>query len=278
MKTTTAGYGGVATGPNGHAVRCAGILFLILVLSCSGKKEEAADQSAPGEKPASTETAPVIDVATAATVTGSARFQGTAPTMQVIDVTSEATCHAKAEAEPVYHENVVVNSNGTLSNVFVYVKEGLGGLKFPPPAEAVVFDQRSCRYRPHVFGIQVGQPLRILNSDEGVLHNIHAVSKVGNGFNFGMPKVMETTKQFTKPEVMLKVKCDVHGWMGAYAGVLDHPYYSVTGEDGTFKLAPLPPGQYVIEAWHEEYGSQTQTITVTPQEMKEVSFSFGPSS
>ncbi len=259
------------------AVWCTLALFLALSPSCGGQKEEAAEKAAPADQ-STTPPATTIDVATAATVSGSVAFQGTAPKMTLIEMSSEATCHAKSEGAPVFTDNVLVNSNGTLRNVFVYVKEGLGGASFPPPTEAVVFDQQGCRYTPHVFGIQIGQPLRILNSDEGVLHNIHAFSKLGNGFNFGMPKVMESTKEFKKPEVMVKIKCDVHGWMGAYAGVLDHPFFSVTGEDGSFKLPPLPPGQYVIEAWHEEYGAQTQSVTVAPQETKDISFSFGPSS
>ena len=151
-------------------------------------------------------------------------------------------------------------------------------MKFPPPTESVLLDQAGCAYQPHVFGIQVRQPLRIKNSDEVVLHNIHALSKKRNDFNFGMPKVMESTKKFKSAEVMVRIKCDVHGWMGAYAGVLDHPYYSVTGEDGTFKLAPLPPGDYVIEIWHEEYGTQTQNVTVTQKETKEITFTYKPAS
>jgi hypothetical protein len=260
--------------------RCTGLLVLALFLAlstgCGGKKEtETAESSAPAEQPATE--APKVDAATAATISGSIAFTGSAPKMTLIEMTSEATCHAKSESAPVYTDNVLVNSNGTLRNVFVYVKEGVTG-SYPPPADAVTFDQQGCRYTPHVFGIQTGQKLRILNSDEGVLHNIHAFSKLGNGFNFGMPKVMESVKEFKKSEVMVKIKCDVHGWMAAYAGVLDHPFYSVTGEDGSFKLPPLPPGQYVIEAWHEEYGAQTQSVTVAPQETKELSFSFGPSS
>jgi hypothetical protein len=211
-------------------------------------------------------------------VTGKVAFTGTPPKMTLIEMASEPTCHKKAEAQPIYTDNVLVNSNGTLRNVFVYVKDGLGNAKFPAPTEAVVFDQKGCHYSPHVFGIQVDQPLRILNSDEGVLHNIHALSKGGNGFNFGMPKVMETTKQFNRPEVMVHIKCDVHSWMGAYAGVLNHPFFAVTGEDGSFQLPPLPPGTYAIEAWHEEYGAQTQNVTLTPKETKEISFSFGPTS
>ena len=260
-----------------HTVSWAAIGILVLTVGC-GQKEESGQQASTAGKTEATQAAPVIDAATAATVTGRVVFSGTAPKMQLIDVSSEETCHSKSESDPVYTQNVVVNTNGTLRNAFVYVKEGLGDMKFPPPTESVVLDQSGCAYKPHIFGIQVRQPLNIKNSDEGVLHNIHALSKKRNAFNFGMPKVMESTKQFKSAEVMVKIKCDVHGWMGAYAGVLDHPYYGVTGEDGTFNLSPLPPGEYVIETWHEEYGTQTQTVTVGEKETKEITFTFKPAS
>ncbi|MEE9270966.1 MAG: carboxypeptidase regulatory-like domain-containing protein [Candidatus Krumholzibacteria bacterium] len=250
----------------------AGIFCLTLAVGC-GEKEEG--EVATTTKKSET-AAPVVDVATAATVTGRVLFSGTPPKMQLVDRSSEGTCHD--EASPLYTENVLVNDNGTLRNVFVYVKDGLGDMTFPPPSEPVVLDQVGCSYKPHIFGIQAKQPLKIKNSDGGVLHNIHTISKRGNGFNFGMPKVMETTKKFKRPETMVRIKCDVHGWMGAYVGVVSHPYYSVTGEDGTFELSPLPPGEYVIETWHEEYGTQTQTVTVTEKETKEITFTFKPAS
>jgi hypothetical protein len=164
--------------------------------------------------------------------------------------------------EGITNDSVVLNPNGTLRNVFVYVKEGLGEQKFDAPKEAVVFDQRGCQYNPKVFGIQVNQPLEIINSDD-TLHNVHSLSANSPQFNLGMPiKGMKLKKSFSKPEVMVKIKCEVHPWMGAYAGVLDHPFYSVSGEEGSFEIKNLPPGQYVIEAWHEKYGLLTQNVTI----------------
>ena len=94
-------------------------------------------------------------------------------------------------------------------------------------------------------------------------------------FNTGQPiPGMKTTRQFTTREVMVPFKCDVHGWMRAYVGVLDHPYFSVTGSDGTFSLKGLPPGTYTVEAWHETLGSQTQTVTIGANENKDVAFAF----
>ncbi|MGH7198531.1 MAG: carboxypeptidase regulatory-like domain-containing protein, partial [Candidatus Omnitrophota bacterium] len=126
-----------------------------------------------------------------------------------------------------------------------------------------------------VFGIQVNQPLEIVNSDN-TLHNVHALPANSPQFNIGMPiQGMKLKKSFSKPEVMIKIKCEVHPWMGAYAGVLDHPFFGVTGDDGAAQIANLPPGQYVIEAWHEKYGTQTQSVAVGAEgETQEVSFEF----
>jgi hypothetical protein len=133
-----------------------------------------------------------------------------------------------------------------------------------------------CRYTPHVFGVRVGQPLDITNSDP-TLHNIHATPKNNAEFNQGQPiQGMKTTKTFTTPEVMVPFKCDVHGWMNAYVGVLDHPYFATTGTDGKFSLKSLPPGTYTIEAWHERLGAQTQSVTIGAKETKEVNFTFKP--
>ena len=124
------------------------------------------------------------------------------------------------------------------------------------PTETAKIDQKDCRYHPHVFGMRVGQPLEIINSDP-TLHNIHAMPKANKEFNTGQPiQGMKTTHTFDGKEVMVPFKCDVHGWMNAYVGVLDHPYFAVTGEDGKFELKTLPPGTYTIEAWHEKLGAQ----------------------
>lgn len=208
----------------------------------------------------------------AATVTGKANFTGTAPQNEPLSMAADPVC-SSAHSEPVYAETVVVNSNNTLKNVFVYVKEGLEGKTFPVPSAPVIFDQKGCQYHPHVLGIQVGQPFQIINSDS-TLHNVHSLAEQSKQFNLGMPlQGMKLEKKFEKPEIMTKIKCDVHPWMNAYVGVLSHPYFSVTGDEGTFEIKDLPPGDYTLEAWHEKYGTQTQKITVTDQN-SQVDFTF----
>ncbi len=186
-------------------------------------------------------------------------------------MSEEPTC-AEQHTEPVTTQQVVA-ADGKLANVFVYVKEGLGDRQFPTSTEGVTIDQHGCLYHPHVLAIQTGQDLIIKNSD-GILHNINTQPSVNQGFNVSQPVAMETSKTFSSAEVMIPVKCDVHGWMEAYIGVQDHPYMAVSGADGTFTLENLPPGTYTIEAWHELYGTQTQTVTVAAQGTGEVTFDY----
>ena len=197
----------------------------------------------------------------AGTVTGKVNFTGAPPAAEAIDTNADPVC-ASMHAEPLMTEDVVVNSDNTLRNVFVYVKEGLEGKTFETPKEPVMMDQNGCHYVPHVFGIQAGQTLQIINSDS-TLHNVHGMPTASKEFNLGMPiQGMKLDRKFDKPEVMVKFKCDVHPWMHAYAGVLTHPYFSVSGDGGAFEIKDLPAGNYVIEAWHEKYGTQTQNVTV----------------
>ena len=204
-------------------------------------------------------------------LTGKVVFEGTAPAPTPIKMDADPVCLLQHK-DGASSEEVVVNPNGTLKNVFVYVKKGLEGKKFDAPKTPVTFNQQGCHYDPHVFGIQVNQPFQILNSDD-TLHNVHALPKNSKEFNLGMPiKGMKLTKTFTSPEIMVKVKCEVHPWMAAWGGVVDNPFYAVTGDDGTFTIKDLPPGEYELEAWHEKYGTQTATVKVP--DSKEVSFTF----
>ena len=206
-------------------------------------------------------------------VTGKVAFTGTAPAAEKINMNADPTC-ASLHPEPVFTENVVVNPDQTLRNVFVYVKEGLEEKTFPTPGQAVVMDQKGCHYTPHVFGIQVSQPLDIINSDS-TLHNVHGMPTQSKEFNLGMPiQGMKITRKFDKPEVMVKFKCDVHPWMNAYAGVLPHPFFNVTQDTGTYEIKDLPAGTYTIEAWHEKYGTQTQKVTVDESGTATADFTF----
>lgn len=208
-----------------------------------------------------------------ATITGKVQWLGTVPKIRTITFSADPHC-AEMHPHPVPAKNIVINQNGTLRNVFVYVKEGLESLTYEPPKTAVTLEQRGCLYQPHVLGIMAHQPLKIVN-DDNTLHNIHVLPRLNREFNVGQPREgMSTLRAFDHPEVMIPVKCDVHPWMSAYIGVLDHPFYSVTGDDGSFRIEGLPPGSFLVEAWHEVYGVQTQLVIVADQETKEVGFTF----
>jgi plastocyanin len=214
-----------------------------------------------------------VDTTTAATVSGRVAFTGSRPAPQRIDMAEEASCAAK-HPNGAFTEQVVVNANGTLANVFVYVKEGpVTSLTFPVPAQPVEIDQDGCVYLPRVFGIQVGQTLAIRNSD-GLLHNIKAEPTANRPFNISQPTNMVTNRTFNTAEVMVPLECNVHSWMNAFVGVLSHPYHATSGSDGAFTIRRLPPGTYTLEAWHETLGTQTQQVTVAANESKEVTFTF----
>ena len=211
-------------------------------------------------------------VAEAGVVSGKISFTGTAQAARKIDMGADPVC--AGSGENIQTEDVVVNSNATLKNVFVYVKDGLSGKTFETPKTSVALDQKGCHYAPHVLGIQVNQPLDIVNSDS-TLHNVHGIPTQSKEFNLGMPiQGMKLSRKFDKPEVMVKFKCDVHPWMHAYIGVVDHPFFGVTNDQGSFEIKDLPPGKYTLEAWHEKYGTQTKEITVDESGSQSVDFSF----
>lgn len=192
-------------------------------------------------------------------VTGTMTFEGTPPPPRPLRMDADPLCTPEAGA---VSERVVVGHNGGLANVFVYVKDGLGNRTYAAPATPVELNQKGCRYVPHVFGVQVGQTVRIANKD-ATLHNVHASPKANAQFNFGQPAaVPPASRVFDQPEVMVPFRCDFHGWMNAYAGVVAHPFFAVTDADGAFQINGLPVGTYTIGAWHEQLGIQTESINV----------------
>ncbi len=205
-----------------------------------------------------------------AAVSGTVALDGAAPTMEKIKMAADPVC-LQQHKETVMSETVVA-SNWKLQNVVVYVKSGLSGGS-PAPSKPVVLAQGGCMYKTHGSGIQVGQPLEIINNDP-TLHNINAQPVQNKKFNIAQPaKGMKSTKIFDKVEVV-PFKCNVHPWMNSYAVVVDNPFFAVTDSTGSFSLSGLPAGTYTLEAWHEKYGTQSQSVTIADGETKLVSFTF----
>ncbi|MBI3417713.1 MAG: hypothetical protein HY043_20670 [Verrucomicrobia bacterium] len=204
-----------------------------------------------------------LQLTSAAEITGKIILKGTPPPEKNIDgLKNDPTCGKSYTEMPTTHF-YLVGKGGELADTFVYIKAG--AKPTDAPATAVTLDQVGCQYQPYVFGLQTKQKLLVKNSDP-VLHNIHVTPKAAGNKESNqaqMAKGPDLNKSFDASEIFLTFKCDVHPWMFAYACVVDHPYYAVSGKDGTFKIANLPPGKYTIEAAHRKAGAVSKEITVT---------------
>jgi hypothetical protein len=200
-------------------------------------------------------------------------FKGAVPKLLSLDMTQDPGC----PPTPQTADAIVVNK-GRLANVFVYVKDGLPPGRFTVPSAPVVLDQKGCRYLPHVIGMRVGQPLKILNSDTAN-HNVHDLPRNNPEWNESqLPTDPPIVKTFSQAETMIPVQCNQHPWMRAYVSVLTHPYFAVSGADGTFQIKELPPGEYTVVAVHEKFGEQTMKVKVEPKGTAKADFVFAPGS
>ena len=241
---------------------------LLLWVGC-GKKETAEEQPA-APSPAAAPAATPIDPATAATVSGTVKFEGVAPKPAKIDMSQDPNCQGGNVAE-----NVVV-SDGHLQNVFIYIKDGLGNRTFDTPKDTVTLSQSGCRYHPHVLGVMAGQTIKIVN-DDPTTHNIHPTPKDNREWNESQaPKAAALEKSFAREEVMLPVKCNQHPWMRMFVNVVKNPFYAVTGPDGRFEIKGLPPGDYTLAFVHEKLGEQDQKLTLAAKDVKTVDANFKP--
>jgi plastocyanin len=243
-------------------------IVIVMLAACGGGSEPSSGQATPA--PAAT-AAPTDTADGPGILTGTMTFDGTPPPAPRLRMDSDPRCTPEGGATS---ELLVVGPGNGLQNVFVYVKDGLGARTYATPTTPVMLDQKGCRYVPHVFGVQVGQPVQITNSDP-TLHNVNSAPKDNRGFNFGqVPSTPPVTRTFDKPEVLVPFRCDVHGWMNAHAGVVAHPFFAVTKPDGSFEIKGLPPGTYTIEAVHEQLGRQTQSVTVDGKTPAKITAAF----
>jgi plastocyanin len=242
----------------------------VALVSC-GKSNESTT-----EQPASTATAPTgqpVDAATAGTITGTIKLDGTPPKEPKINMSAEAYCVTQ-HPSPVTADDVVTGSGGTLANVVVYIQDDMSKWAFTAPTSPAEIDQKGCLYNPHIVAMIAGQNLEVVNSDN-TTHNIHPVPKDNREWNESQPPgSAPIMKVFARPEDAIPVKCNVHPWMKAYIFVFGNPYFSVTGDDGKFTISNVPPGTYNVGIWQEKYGLKTQSVTVGAKETKTVDASF----
>ena len=215
-----------------------------------------------------------VDTASAATISGNVLFRGVRPVMPTIDFSSNPQCE-REHKRPVSAETVVVNANGTLANTLVWVSSGLPPGRWPAPSALARMDQAGCIYKPHVLALMVGQDLEVLNSDS-VNHNVHAEAALNPATNdMEPPRAESIHKRYTKQEVWFPLTCSVHPWMRAYVAVIAHPFFAVTGSDGSFSISGVPPGTYTLEAVHEKYGRKTLQVQLAVRGNEKVDFEYG---
>jgi len=244
------------------------MLGLAMLAGC-GNKETATEQPAPAASAPAAAATP-IDPATAAGINGTVKLDGEAPKAAKIDMSQDPACKGMNMAENV------VATGGHLSNVFVYVKEGLGSRTFAAPKDVVTLDQSGCKYHPHVLGVMTGQTIKIVNSDP-TTHNIHPTPKDNREWNESQPpQAPALEKAFAREEIMLPVKCNQHPWMRMFVNVVKTPFYAVTGPDGKFEIKGLPPGDYTLAFVQEKMGEQTVKVTLAAKDTKTVDMTFKP--
>lgn len=213
-----------------------------------------------------------LDLTRVGTLSGTVFFDGPAPEPYALQLGGWSECAAQHDG-PVAAADVLV-ADGRLQNALVYIEDGLGERVFAVPEQPVVSDQQGCRFLPRILAAQVDQPIRFLNSDP-LAHNVHGLPARSRQWNFSLGlKGTSRTIHVDAEEVGIEIKCDIHGWMRSYLSVLDHPYFALSAADGTFALAEVPPGQYIVAAWHERFGTHSQSVVLGERGETDVTFRF----
>jgi len=208
------------------------------------------------------------------TLIGNVKYQGKVPKPRPLKMDADPVCGASHE-DKVLSESFIVDENLNLKNVLVWLKD----VKYEGPTltDTAVLDQKGCVYSPHVLAVMKDQKVLIKNSD-ATLHNIHSMAEKNEQFNFAMPKVVkEKETVFKSVEEPFYIKCDVHPWMKSWVLVQDHPYFSVTDEEGNFTIENIPPGTYEVVAWQEKFTmkrSITQTVEIKDSSKTTADFVF----
>jgi hypothetical protein len=203
-------------------------------------------------------------------IAGRVSFDGTPAKPRTIDMSQEPSC-AKQYSKPVTAETVVTGPDNALENVVVYVSAGAPDEA--PPEKPAVLVQKGCRYTPHILAFQANQDFEIMNEDQ-TSHNIHTLPTSNREWNKSQPPGAPPIEdKYARPE-FIPIKCNIHPWMKGTLAVMKNSHYMITTDNGEFKLPNLPPGNYTITAWHESYGEQSQQVTITGSETKNLNFVF----
>ena len=220
---------------------------------------------------------------TPSTIKGRVFLNGTPPPENPITALAENPQCGPLHHGPVTTHFFQVSKDGGLADVFVFISGGLNHQKFSAPSTPVVVNQKGCFFEPYVFGMMTGQKLVVKNSDK-ILHNVH-IDPNPEGPNISTAKNIaegpggaSVSATFPGPEQFLRIRCDVHPWMFAYACVVDHPFFAVTDANGNFVISNVPPGDYTLTALHRKanagHRGETQKITVVGGETTTANFTI----
>jgi hypothetical protein len=254
------------------------VVSLLALFAACGKGGDEDVEEEGGESGGGVATTPYKASGNEGTITGKVAFNGTPPAPQPIDMNADAAC---ARGNPNAVVETVVVKDGKLQNVFIYIKDGttsdnkkITGFAFPVPTEPVTLDQHGCHYVPHVLGIQTNQKFLVINSDP-TSHNVNVQGNNNPKWNNSQgPNAPPIEQKFVRTETLIPVKCNQHPWMKSYIGVLSHPFFAVSGPDGSFTLKDVPPGKYTVVAWHERYGEKTMEVNVAAKGSATADFSY----
>jgi hypothetical protein len=198
----------------------------------------------------------VIKVENGGTITGTVKWSGPAPKAPKLPITKDSSV-----CDPESHkvrdlERLEIGSDGGVANTVVFLKDITKGKAMDLPEAREHLDQKNCRYVPHIMLIPQGGNLQAKSSDP-VLHTVHMTGAASNNIPFPMQNQMIP---ISLPRAgVVELKCNAgHVWMNAEILIVNHPYYAVTDEHGSFKLNDVPPGEYEIEAWHEGWQNMSE--------------------
>lgn len=206
-------------------------------------------------------------------ITGTVKLDGPAPHMKGIDMSKDPYCVKANANESPKMENVVAGSGGGLANVVLYISEGLSSSA--AATTVPVFDQKNCRYTPHVLAMDVGQTFKVTTSDQ-TAHNIHPNPNPMTGnipWNQSQPPGAPPIEKSWKAAEFIEVKCNIHPWMHGWFAVVKGPY-ATSDESGNYTINNVPPGNYTVSAWQETLGTQTQKVTVAGGQSAKADFTF----